>query len=117
MVAVVHQQEPEATEQARLEALERMLGVMCDYLTELVEDRLEREALDSREARFQLEAFEERRNRALRFLAEEQPGPLAVKLGNLERLVEALECSWIYFDDLAEAAGIFADSSVWSVCA
>jgi len=115
MVAVIRQQDPEITEQDRLEALEQMLGVMCEYLTKLVEETLEREALESREARFQLEAFEERRNRALRFLNDEQYGPLPVKIGNLHRLVEALECSWVYFNGLAETAEIFEDSSDWTV--
>lgn len=114
-MAASRQQDSEITEQDRLEALEQMLGVMCAYLTKLVEQTIEREALESREARFQLEAFEERRNRALRFLDNEQYGPLPVKIGNLHRLVEALECSWVYFNGLAETAGIFEDSSDWTV--
>ena len=74
MVAAVPQQHPDVTEQAQLEALEQMLGVMCEYLTGLVEDTLEGGALESREARLQLEAFEERRDRALEALNGAQYG-------------------------------------------
>jgi len=116
MVAVTRHQDSEITEQAQLEALERMLGALCEYLTDLVDGKLVREDLESREARFQQEAFEERRNRALEFLKDQQGEPLQVRIGNLQRLVDALECSWVYFNGLAEAAGIFEDSSDWSVC-
>jgi len=116
MVVVTQQQDSELTECAQLEALERMLGALCDYLTDLVDEKLKREDLESREARFQLEAFEERRNRALKYLQNQRGEPLQVRIGNLRRLVEALECSWLYFNGLAEAAGIFEDSSDWSVC-
>ena len=116
MVAAVPQLDPAVTDQARLEALEHMLGVMCEYLTGLVEDTLEGEALQSREARLQVEAFEERRDRALGALNDEQYGPLPVKIGKLERLIEALECSWVYFRGLAEFAGIFEGSADRPVC-
>ncbi|NNC65274.1 MAG: hypothetical protein HKN84_10860 [Gammaproteobacteria bacterium] len=116
MVAAVRQQDSEVTDQARLEALEHMLGVMCEYLTGLVEDTREGGALESREARLQLEAFEERRDRALETLNDTQYGPLPVRIGKLERLCEALECSWVYFKGLAEAAGIFEESSGGVVC-
>lgn len=116
MVAAVSQHDPEVADQARLEALEHMLGVMCEYLTGLVEDTREGGALDTREARLQLEAFEERRARALETLSDTQYGPLPVKIGKLERLVEALECSWVYFKGLAESAGIFEQSSGRAVC-
>jgi hypothetical protein len=116
MVAAVRQQDPETIEQARLEALEQMLGVMCEYLTGLVEEMSEGGALESREARLQLEAFEERRDRALEALNDPQYGPLSVKLGKLERLIEALECSWVYFKGQAESAGIFEESSDRTVC-
>lgn len=111
MVAAVSQHDNEVTDQDRLEALEHMLGVMCEYLTGLVEDTREVGAIASREAQLQLEAFEERRHRALVTLDEKQHGPLPVKIGKLERLVEALECSWVYFKGLAETAGIFETSS------
>ena len=111
MVAAVSQLAPAVTDEARLEALEHMLGVMCEYLTGLVEDTLDGAALQSREARLQLEAFEERRDRALDTLNNEQTGPLPVKIGKLEHLVEALECSWVYFRSLAESAGIFEASA------
>ena len=107
MVAAVSEHDTEVTDQDRLEALEHMLGVMCEYLTGLVEDMREVGAIASREARLQLEAFEERRNRALVALDETQHGPLPVTIGKLERLVEALECSWVYFRGLAESTGIF----------
>lgn len=117
MVAAHRQQHPEITEQDRLETLERMLGDLCQRLTELVDETLESESLESREARFQLEAFEERRNRALTSLDGKPRGPLPVKIGKLERLMEALECSWAYFSGLAESAGIAKESSHWRMLA
>ena len=116
MVAFTRQPNSEIVEQAQVRALEGMLGVLCEYLSGLVDRSLPREELETREARFQLEAFEERRRRALEYLDAGQDGPLVVKIGNLERLVEALECSWVYFNGLAETAGIFEDTSDWSVC-
>ncbi len=116
MVAAVTQQDPDVTDHARREALEHMLRVMCEYLTGLVEETLRGSALESREARLQLQAFEERRERALKCLAETHSGPLSIQIGKLERLVEALECSWVYFKGLAESAGIFQASTKRPVC-
>ena len=115
MVAVTEQQETELAQLAQLESLERMLGEMCERLTEIVEETLESDKLESREARLQLAAFEERRDRALKTLDGEQCGPLPVKIGKLERLVEALECSWVYFSGLVGSPRISNDSSQWSV--
>ena len=112
MVASSCEREPKITEQAELEWLERTLVEMCEHLAELVEKALERGAVESRETRLQLEAFEERRDRATEVLTDTQDGPLPVKIGNLERIVEALECSWAYFSSLAEAASFNDDSTV-----
>ena len=117
MLAADRQQNPETTEQDRLETLERMLSEICERLTELVDEALDSESLESREARFQLEAFEERRKRALTSLDVRPRGALPVKIGKLERLMEALECSWDYFSGLAESAGITKDSSGWRMLA
>ncbi len=117
MLAADRQQNPEITEQDRLETLERMLGEMCARLTELIDEALDSESLESREARFQLEAFEERRSRALTSLDAKPRGPLPVKIGKLERLMEALECSWDYFSGLAKSGGITEDSSRWRMLA
>ncbi len=111
MNALVRDQEPEVTEQARLEALERVLNEMCAHLTELVEKTLEIDALDSRETRLQREAFEERRDRAREILTDTRDRPLPVKIGNLERIVEALECSSAYFSRRAEVTGVREDLS------
>ncbi len=110
MVAVTEQHQSEL---AQLETLETMLIEMCARLTEIVEATFEDDTVEARETRLQLEAFEERRSRALRSLGDERHGPLPIRIGRLKRLVEALECSWDYFSGVADSARIAEASSRW----
>jgi hypothetical protein len=86
-------------ETVRLEirALERMVRALCRHTELLSRAARERGALDSREAQFQLQAFDERRNDAVRALEPGAREPDSMRIARLEKLVEALECSRAYF--------------------
>ncbi|MEJ2603403.1 MAG: hypothetical protein P8172_08920 [Gammaproteobacteria bacterium] len=78
-------------------ALETMIAARCEQI-----DRYVREALPpgddrSRETDFQLMAFEERRTMALNALHDAGREPLDIRVGRLERLRRALDCSWEFF--------------------
>ncbi len=96
-MAAVHRQYREESEQLRLHALENKLRGLCDHVASLVDDAREHEPLATREASFQLEAFAERRSKALEYLIAEHHEPCCIQLGNLEKLLEALECSRKFF--------------------
>ena len=113
MLAATEEQQPELTELEQLESLQRMLVEMCERLTDIVEETLDDDGLASRETQLQLEAFEERRDRVLKTLDAEQYGPLPVKIGKLEKLVEALECSWVYFNGLIAPTHLSENASDW----
>ena len=96
-MAAVLEQHTDDPEQSRLEALERMLAALCDEATRLADDcRTPTQPL-SRETELQLMALDERRNQALECLRERNREPRQFRIGRIEKLVEALDCSWTYF--------------------
>lgn len=89
------EQHTDDPEQSRLEALERMLAALCDEATRLADDC--RTQPLSRETELQLMALDERRNQAQACLRERDREPRQFRIGRLEKLVEALDCSRAYF--------------------
>lgn len=101
--------DPQALQQdtqlaARLEAraLERMACALRDHARQLLESARARDALGTREAAFQLEAFAERCAQLDALVAGSPDLPLESRLARLEKLVSALECSRAYLIDLQE---------------
>ena len=96
-MAAVLEQHTDDPEQSRLEALERMLEALCDEATRLADEFRSPTHARSRETELQLMALDERRDRALECLRERDREPRPFRIGRLEKLVEALDCSWTYF--------------------
>jgi hypothetical protein len=87
----------EATARLELQALEKMIGALCQDTERLAREARSRGELGSREAEFQLEAFEERRTQAARVLNDAVREPHDIRVSRLEKIVEALDCSRSYF--------------------
>jgi hypothetical protein len=87
---------------ARLEAqaLERMARASCEHSRQLLAAARARGALTSREARLQLEVFDERCAQAGELLKAADSPAHEARIARLEKLVSALECSRGYFRGL-----------------
>jgi hypothetical protein len=96
-MAAVLEQHTNDPELAQLEALERMLAVLCDEVVRLADAFRSVDPPRTREAELQLIALDERRAQALECLREREREPRQFRIGRLERLIEALNCSWTYF--------------------
>src|SRR5690606_30462566 len=96
----VASRDPDTTAHLELRALEKMIRALCRHGELLVRGARARGALESREGEFQLRAFEERRSEAGRLLDDAGTEPRSMRIGRLERLAEALECSRDYFKKL-----------------
>lgn len=94
----------EATARLELQALEKMIGALCEDTERLAREARSRGELGSREAEFQLQAFEERRTQAARVLTDCVPEPHDIRVSRLEKLIDALDCSRTYFRTGAPAA-------------
>jgi hypothetical protein len=97
---------------ARLEAhaLERMAHALCEHARQLQAAARERGALNSREARFQVEVFAEREAQADALLRAVDAPAQESRIARLEKLISALECSRGYFLGLQEAPARSGDS-------
>jgi hypothetical protein len=116
MSAVVGQRSSEHSEQLELEALEKMVGALCEHVGGLVGDASRQEDFDSRESYFQAQAFNERRIQARQLLETECREPVWIRIERLEKLIEALECSRGYFAAAPTPAGPSDDDApAWSV--
>ena len=102
-MSAVLEQHADDPEQARLEALERMLAALCDETRRLAHEAHSPDRPLSRETELQLMALDERREQALACLRARGPEPRQFRIGRLERLVEALDCSWAYFRNRYDA--------------
>lgn len=89
--------DPEVTERLELRALERMVRALCEYIELRAREARSHGELDSREAELQLEAFAERRSKALETLRGGVSEPAETRIARLERAIEALDCSRSYF--------------------
>jgi len=96
MSAVLDRHDPE-TESLEARALEKMIRALCAQIEQLANAAGARGDLGSKEARFQLEAFAERRSQALHQLNDGAAEPHMTRVARLERFVEALDCSRAYF--------------------
>jgi hypothetical protein len=115
MAAVFEQEPPTAAEQLQLLAVEQMLRALCEQVYRLIDVARSNRRLDSREASLQLQAFEERRFKALEFLDSDRYEPCSTRIGNLEKLVEALDCSRAYFNGPSDEEDCTDTSQTWSV--
>jgi hypothetical protein len=97
MAAVIDRYDRETTGRLELRALEKMIGALCAHIETLADAARCRGRLGSREARLQLEAFLERREKARAALASATSESFDVRLARLEQLVEALDCSRSFF--------------------
>jgi hypothetical protein len=95
--AVNQQADGDVTAELELNALERMIAVLCEATERLTREARTRGELTSREADLQLQAFAERRTEALALLKEPTHEPSQIRIARLERLVNALDCSRSYF--------------------
>jgi hypothetical protein len=82
-------------------ALERMARVLCEHSRQLLAAARARGALSSREARFQVEVFDERCAQAGKLLQAVDAPAQESRIARLEQLVSALECSRGYFKRIA----------------
>ncbi|HSG63995.1 MAG TPA: hypothetical protein VLD39_03310 [Gammaproteobacteria bacterium] len=89
-------------QQDELAALELLLRALCEQIGHLIDAARSDDRLGTREAQLQLAAFEERRQRAISLLDTPSPEPCPVRIGNLEKIVEALDCSRAYFSASTE---------------
>ena len=115
MVAIIEPQPADTTEQRELEALARLIGALCEQVGRLIDGARSDDRLGAREARFQIAVFEERRQRALGVLDTPSREPCSIRIGNLEKMVEALECSRAYFSACTGAEPVSESASSWSV--
>lgn len=92
-----YREDVETTERLELRALERMIVALCEHIERVTCDARSRGALRSREADFQLQVFAERRAQAKETLETAAKEPYPTRVGRLERMVEALDCSRDYF--------------------
>lgn len=97
MVTVFESSSADLDEQREVEALEHVVRALCEHVARLVDAARFDERLGTREAHLQVAAFEERRRRALRALETDTREPCSIRIGNLEKLVDALDCSRLYF--------------------
>jgi hypothetical protein len=114
-MAAVLEQQTEGSEQLQLYALQQMLRALCEHVARLVENANSCESLGTREADFQRQAFDERRGKALRHLNTEHREPIWMQIGDLERLIEAVDCSREFFVAKAPAINRTELSADWSV--
>ena len=103
-MATVLEREDSETAQLEERALERMISALCKQLELLRREIFEGGVPSSREAHFQLAAFDERRARAVEALQARSSEPRTMRIERLQKLVDALECSKEYFRRLAETA-------------
>lgn len=94
MMALPDRYDDDATAELERRALEKMVAALCEDIDRLVHAAGE---LESREARFQSEAFRERRAQAMALLEAARPEPDEVRISRLEKMVEALRSSREYF--------------------
>lgn len=95
---------PDDTRRLELRALKKMTVALCEHTEQLAAAACARGAVEAREARLQLQVFSERRNEAADLLARVSNEPDAIRIARFEKLVEALECSRVYFKRLADEA-------------
>jgi len=96
-MAAVLEQRTDDPELQQIEALQRTLTALCREVTRLT-DLVEAQGLPpSRETRFQLMVFEERRKQAVACLQTQEAEAPPFRISRLERLIEAIGCSWSYF--------------------
>jgi len=115
MAAVLEPQRETLTEQDELAAVEQLARALCEQVARLIDTARSDDRLGTREARLQLAAFEERRQRALSVLDAPSGEPTSIRLGNLEKIAEALECSRAFFGTSANSEPVQASASSWSV--
>lgn len=98
MAAIRLQHDPDTTAHLELLALERMIRALCVHVERLACAARERGELDTREAGFQLQAFAERHEQALRLLGAADDGEAhEIRVARLEKAVQALDCSRVFF--------------------
>jgi hypothetical protein len=96
-MAAALEQHADDTEERELRALERVLETLCADTTLLTDNLRTEAARPSRETELQLMAFEERLAQAANCLRHARDEAAEFRIGRLERLIEALECSRRYF--------------------
>lgn len=94
--------ESEVTDHLELRALEKMAAALCRHAELLWRDARNAGGPITREAELQWQAFEERRNEAMRLTKAGAGEPKSVRIARFERVVEALEVSREYFKALAD---------------
>ena len=105
MAAVMEREDQRAMLDSEANALEKMIAARCEQIERFVSEILSRGDPWSREADLQFLAFEERRTMALRELDDPCEVPLDVRIGRLEQLRNALDCSWEFFREAGAASG------------
>lgn len=115
MAAVLEPQHATMSEQDELAAHEQLVRALCEQVGRLIEAARSDDRLGTREARLQLAAFAERRQRALGVLDAPSDEPSWIRIGHLEKVVEALECSRVFFAAPADAEPVRESASSWSV--
>ncbi|SRR5690606_26509152 len=95
---------PDTTDGLALRALEKKLAAICRHTELLCREAEAAGELDTREAKLQRLAFEERRRDAMRIVRAGPAEPNWTRIERLERLVEALEASRAYFKSRLDAA-------------
>jgi hypothetical protein len=92
---------PQAADLIEVRALEKMAAALCRHVELLWREAGAAGKPASREAELHRQAFEERRNEAMRLTRAGPSEPSSTRIAKLERLVEALEVSRAYFKTLS----------------
>ena len=114
-MAAVIEHPAEKSDQLQRRALEQMLESLVTHVVRLIDSAETTDQLATREAALQLEAFDERRRQAMSYLASERNEPDWLRVGNLERHVEALQCSREFFGRLTAVTAASEPMEGWSV--
>jgi hypothetical protein len=115
MAPISEPESADTTELRELDASAQRLRTLCEQVSRLIDGARSDDRLAAREARFQIAAFEERRQRALSLLDTRSREPYSIRLGNLEKIAEAVECSRAYFSAFAGAEPACEPASSWPV--
>ena len=93
--------QPQTSDHLEVRALEKMAAALCRHVELLWREARAAGNSATREAELHWQAFEERRDEAMRVARAGGGEPSPTRIAKLERLVEALEVSRDYFKTLS----------------
>jgi hypothetical protein len=104
MVHDISHQDAETTANLEFRVFRKRARALCEHTWQLVAAARSRGALQSREARLQVEVFAERRVQVLQLLLKGSAKIDESRLARLEKLIAAILLSHAYFTNMQSAA-------------